>query len=755
MSDAPNRSPEHVTQPRGDYVAGDQVVGDKIAGDKITYNLERPLSRQERRNRASMLERVREFWIKEMLENSLHGAASIPLSMEEKAKAVEHPLNMELHRRDRPDRKLEPGTRIIDMFDKMGGKLLILGAPGSGKTTTLLELARDLIDRAEADESQPMPVVLNLSSWAGERKPFAEWLVDELSFKYQVPRKLGKVWVDKGELLLLLDGLDEVSVAARDACVEAINRFLPDEDSEAIVSVVVCSRTAEYEKARQLRLHGAVVLKRLTYKQVDTYLADLGDQAAPLRALLQRDSSLRESARSPLVLGTMISVPAEKLQALELRGAWRKHLFDAYVEQMLEKQEPAPRYTREATIHWLVWLARMMLQYGQTVFFIERIQPTWLPTRRHRWLYAIGVGLVVGLFFALYGKLLVVDSELSSGKPVHSEVLGVTTSTLTCGPFLSIFPVLVALLFAYLIGPTGGRFFRLLASLAGGIVSGLVVMLASEPMFGPIFALNAGFMVGVLGFAMLEALGLHPSRGKIEIIETLSWSWSKAVKGLIPSLLMGLLPGMIGALAYSHTPNPPLNLAVLVILVTLSGLIVMGAVGFVSGGLAGGELADSKRVKPNQGVWRSAWSAIRVTLAGGIIGGLVVLLGAILYFGLIFASLEEVKTLPLDVILKAFFMTLIEFANPLMTIMVIGIAVGTVFGFGFSMMYGGIAVIQHLTLRLILWRVGYMPFNYARFLDYCHKRILLRKIGGGYIFLHRLLQEYFASLDTSPPSRAQ
>ncbi len=35
-------------------------------------------------------------------------------------------------------------------------------------------------------------------------------------------------------------------------------------------------------------------------------------------------------------------------------------------------------------------------------------------------------------------------------------------------------------------------------------------------------------------------------------------------------------------------------------------------------------------------------------------------------------------------------------------------------------------------------------YLYARFLDYCHERILLRKVGGGYIFVHRLLQEYFA-----------
>jgi hypothetical protein len=38
-----------------------------------------------------------------------------------------------------------------------------------------------------------------------------------------------------------------------------------------------------------------------------------------------------------------------------------------------------------------------------------------------------------------------------------------------------------------------------------------------------------------------------------------------------------------------------------------------------------------------------------------------------------------------------------------------------------------------------------VPWNYARFLDYCAERILLRKLGGEYVFVHRLMLEYFAS----------
>jgi hypothetical protein len=47
---------------------------------------------------------------------------------------------------------------------------------------------------------------------------------------------------------------------------------------------------------------------------------------------------------------------------------------------------------------------------------------------------------------------------------------------------------------------------------------------------------------------------------------------------------------------------------------------------------------------------------------------------------------------------------------------------------------------------MVLWRHDAMPLDYVRFLDYCAERIFLRKIGGGYVFVHRLLLEYFASL---------
>ena len=74
---------------------------------------------------------------------------------------------------------------------------------------------------------------------------------------------------------------------------------------------------------------------------------------------------------------------------------------------------------------------------------------------------------------------------------------------------------------------------------------------------------------------------------------------------------------------------------------------------------------------------------------------------------------------------------------------------GTFFGLIAFLWYGGLNVVKHYTLRFILWRTNALPLNCAPFLDYAAERIFLRKVGGGYIFVHRLLLEYFAEIEHS------
>ena len=73
---------------------------------------------------------------------------------------------------------------------------------------------------------------------------------------------------------------------------------------------------------------------------------------------------------------------------------------------------------------------------------------------------------------------------------------------------------------------------------------------------------------------------------------------------------------------------------------------------------------------------------------------------------------------------------------------------GVLGGLCIGLWYGGLDVIQHYSVRFLLWRAGAMPRNYARFLDYAAEELnFLQKVGGGYIFAHRYLLEYYAAME--------
>jgi len=357
----------------------------------------RRLTRQQLKNRQALLNKVRKFWVEGVLETSLQDQVLIELDLEERADAVVSSWTLELATTDEAQKPLPKGTNVISIFDQLGERrmLLILGEPGAGKTTTLLELTRNFVNRAEQGLDYRIPVVFNLSSWAGKKQPIGYWLVEELNSKYQVPKSIGADWVEKQELLLLLDGLDEVKAEHRESCVAALNDFHQNYAPE----MVICSRIKDYEQlSNRLNFQSAVYLKPLTPEQIRHYLGSINADLTGLRALIKGDMALQELAKSPLMLNIMVlayqGVAVEDLPRTEIIEERRKQLFDAYIERMFRRPtrlKVEQGYSEAQTKRWLTWLAQKMVQQSQTVFFIEGMQPTWLQGKCKRILCLLGI----------------------------------------------------------------------------------------------------------------------------------------------------------------------------------------------------------------------------------------------------------------------------------------------------------------------------------------------------------------------------
>lgn len=66
-----------------------------------------------------------------------------------------------------------------------------------------------------------------------------------------------------------------------------------------------------------------------------------------------------------------------------------------------------------------------------------------------------------------------------------------------------------------------------------------------------------------------------------------------------------------------------------------------------------------------------------------------------------------------------------------------------------GLMFGGLACLQHLAIRVMLAYNGFAPLGCVSFLDEATDRLFLCRAGSGYLFVHRLLLEHFANMDTA------
>ncbi|CAL9428226.1 hypothetical protein SUDANB95_01982 [Actinosynnema sp. ALI-1.44] len=600
--------------------------------------------------RRGLLARVRATWINGVLDRSLYRRTIIELGLTDRPDLLARSWDVVLDAAEEEPRPLDRETALVDVLEQHRS-VLVLGAPGAGKTTMLLTFLEELLDVAARDDVAPVPVVFPLASWRDNGRPLAHWLVDELSGPlYGIPPDVAREWVADDRVLPLLDGLDEVAPDHRLACARAIDDF---HRSRRVLPLIASGRIAEYDAlGLRLSLGTALLIQPLTRTQTEEYLDRLGAPLAGLREALAGEPALWELLRTPFLLNVAVrayqGLPAAGVRTGGTLEQRQDALITAFVDRALRRRRARPRIAPVEAVRRLAFLARALGRDLDTYFFLEAVDMRWLSPRLRR--------------------LVVVTAALPA-----------------------------ALLFGGAIGLPMG----LLHGTPAGVTTGVLAAL--------------GF-----GLPLCRGKGAelrYRSAGRRPDLLDVVLAWPIAAAAL--AIFLGLLGAVFGA---------PVGM-----------VLAVGAV--ISGGSFGAPPADA-------------------VLVGGTAGGLlgVLLATALMMSGQDRASLrDEPSGTGLRDAVWFFAMVIGILGVPLVAVLSVlcgpaGAAVGALTAVSLGYAHSGRGLLTYWLCRLLLARAGVLPLRLLRFLDFAVDRMVMLKVGGGYLFLHRLLLEHFARVDVPGPA---
>lgn len=277
--------------------------------------------------------------------------------------------------------------QIVELFDRLPRRqLVILGAPGAGKSVMALLLTLKILSIREEDS--PVPVLLSLSSWDPTREHLLVWIARRVMEDYpglanadlygrNAPQRL----LSEDKVIPVLDGLDEIPSELRAESISGIAQAF-----ELGQPFIITCRAEEYEEAIVAAGHvlgyaAVVEILPIDIEQAITYLSSLGPASQvrwePIFVKLRQDPGgpIAMALSTPLnvwlariAYSDVGSRPEELLDSnrFDSREAIEDHLLDKFIPAVYRARPPAPGDRKRMHVgsqdadRWLKFLARSL-----------------------------------------------------------------------------------------------------------------------------------------------------------------------------------------------------------------------------------------------------------------------------------------------------------------------------------------------------------------------------------------------------------
>lgn len=292
------------------------------------------------------------------------------------------PGKVQLKIRENLAETLPEHTKIEEIFARpeIRDRLLIRGVPGSGKTTLLLQLAQVLCARAVNHPELPIPILLDIPSWARKKQAISKWIVTILKQKYSLDSATATQWIKYHQVILLLDGLDELEESQQDKFIAQLNKFLANHWSG---SFVVCGGmpSDNHNQITQIpvNIDAVIELLPLTPEQISTYLVNTGCES--LWNDIKNDADLINLVQIPLFLNLIIIAATEiKIPQWQQMPTWddqQSYLWNSYIRHGLKRGDRKANLDNQGLTQSPFLTALAWGRFSNQVKHISENQQTW------------------------------------------------------------------------------------------------------------------------------------------------------------------------------------------------------------------------------------------------------------------------------------------------------------------------------------------------------------------------------------------